>query len=385
MTFKKLVCNVLFNKILYLGEKNYLIYRDGETKEVGTDYAGKIRLIVIGKKYYFETLKTFPFSNLKDIRSAIRTDITAFSPFETDIFLVRKTGQTGDSAKVNLWFINKVIAKTLDALSPMFIIPETALLSFRNADAASIYNIQTTDDQRLLVHIGLDGVVRSMISHRDKPDLNRFLRSISGDARDCLITDIAGMEDYLGFLQATLFDMPKRSLLCFKNPGAFSANISKKQLTVGLATAATLFFLYTGLSTLMPYVAMNRLYKEDQTLSSNLSGLLKKRDMVEIYHKKQKALAERINSYTYKVPLMNQLSNVLPEGTTISQLTVSGNMVEMRGTVSKASELLGALSQVKEIRNAQFTSPLRQDRKTGMEIFRLTFIYDPQITQIFAD
>jgi general secretion pathway protein L len=93
-------------------------------------------------------------------------------------------------------------------------------------------------------------------------------------------------------------------------------------------------------------------------------------------------LAERLNRYTYKLPLINLLNKVLPEETTIRQLTVSGNMVEMRGTVPKASELLGSLSQGHGVKNARFISPLKEDKKTGMEIFRLTFIFDPQITQI---
>ncbi|MCK4244306.1 MAG: hypothetical protein KAX20_01630 [Candidatus Omnitrophica bacterium] len=376
MAHKKLLAEVLFKKILYLGEKNYLIHRDGKIEEVGSDYSGKVRLIVIGKKYYFETLKSFPFSNIKEIRSAIEMDITAFSPFKTDRFFVRKIGETDESAKVNLWFIDKKLDETFHALSPLFLIPETALLSFLDESSPWIYTIRNKDEESLSVYIGRDRAVKSMTSRRNRVDLESFRRTVGAEARDCPVRDIVGVEEYLALFPVILYGMPLRSLLGFANPDSFSLKVNKKQLSMGLATAAFLFLLYTGLSGLLPYYADKSLQEEDKTLSLNLSGLLKKQEMVDIYHKKQKELGEKLSSYTYKLPLINLLNKVLPEETTIRQLTVSGNMVEIRGTVPKASELLGALSQGKGIKNARFTSPLREDKKTGMEIFRLTFVYE---------
>lgn len=385
MAHKKLLAEVLFKKILYLGERNYLIHRDRRIEEVGSDYSGKVRLIVIGKKYYFETLKSFPFSNIKEIRSAIEMDITAFSPFKTDRFFVRKIKETEEGAKVNLWFIDNKIANTLHTLSPLILIPETALLSFFDEDAPRIYTIQHKYEESLSVYIGADGAVRSMTSRRNKVDIERFRRSIGAEAMDCPARDIEGIEKYLVLFPVILYGMPLRSLSGFANPDSFSLKVNKKQLSMGLAMAAFLFLFYTGLSGLLPYYANKSLQEEDKALSLSLSGLLNKQEMVETYHKKQKELAERVNSYVYKLPLINLLNKVLPEETTIRQLTVSGNMVEMRGAVPRASELLSALSQGKGIKNARFTSPLREDKKTGMEIFTLTFVYDPQITQIFAD
>lgn len=376
MVHKRLLAAVLFKKILYLGEKNYLIHRHGKIEEIGADYIGKVRLIVLGKKYYFETLKSFPFSNIKEIRSSIEMDITAFSPFKTDRFFVRKIGESDESTKVNLWFIDNKIANTLRTLSPLILIPETALLSFLDESSPRIYTIRNKDEESLSVYIGRDRAVKSMTSRQNRVDLERFRRSVGAEARDCPARDIVGIEEYLALFPAILYGMPMRSLLGFANPDSFSLKVNKKQLSMGLATAAFLFLLYTGLSGLLPYYADKSLQEEDKTLFLSLSGLLKKQEMVDIYHKKQKELAERVTNYTYKLPLINLLNTILPEETRIRQLTVSGNMVEMRGTVPRASELLGALSQGKGIKNARFTSPLREDKKTGMEIFRLTFIFE---------
>ena len=376
MVHKKLLAEVLFKKILYLGEKNYFIHRHGKIEETGTDYSGKVRLIVLGKKHYFETLKSFPFSNIKEIRSAIEMDITAFSPFKTDRFFIRKIADRDESTRVNLWFIDNKIANTLHTLSPLIIIPETAFLSFLDEGAPKIYTIRNKNEESLSVYIGRDRAVKSMASRHNRVNLQSFRRTVGAEARDCPARDIEGIEEYLALFPAILYGMPLKSLLGFANPDSFSLKVNKKQLSMGLATAAFLFLLYTGLSGLLPYYADKSLREEDKTLSLSLSGLLNKQEMVDTYHKKQKELAEKLNSYTYKLPLINLLNTILPEETTIRQLTVSGNMVEIRGTVPKASELLGALSQEKGIKNARFTSPLREDKKTGMEIFTLTFVYE---------
>lgn len=373
---KKFVGKFLFNKILYLGEKNYLIHRDARIEELGTDYGGKVRLIVLGKKYYFETLKTFPFSNMKEIKSAVEMDITAFSPFKTRRFFARKIGGTEGGTRLNLWFIDEKIADTLHSLSPLILIPETALLSFLDEGAAKIYTIRHTDEENLLVHVGTDGAVRSMISTGKKGSLQGFRRSVGAKAQDCPARDIAGTEKYLSLFPAILYGMPLKSLRSFVNAEFFPQAIDKKHLKIGAATACALFLAYTGFSGVMPHLAEKRLQQEDKELSLNLSGLLEKQAMIESYSKKQRELAERINTYTYKLPLLNLLNEVLPDGTTIRQLTVSGNMVEMRGMALKASDLLGALSQGKGIKNAQFTSPLREEKKTGLEVFRLTFVYE---------
>ncbi|MBC2696419.1 MAG: PilN domain-containing protein [Desulfobacteraceae bacterium] len=376
MTHRKLLAKVLFKKILYLGEKNYLIHRDGKIEEIGTDYSGKVRLIVLGKKYYFETLTTFPFSNIKDIRAAIKMDIPAFSPFKTDRFFIRKIADRDESTRVNLWFIDEKVYERSRDLAPFFLIPETALFSFLDEIRPRVCAIDLKDGESLFVYIGQYGAVKSMTSRHNRSNLLNFRRTVGAKAQDCPAKNIKGIEEYLALFPAILYGMPLKSLLGFTNPDSFSLNVNKKQLKMGMATAAFLFLLYTALSGLLPYYADKSLEEEDKTLSLSLSGLLKKQEMVDTYHKKQKKLAERINSYVYKLSLINLLNTILPEETTIRQLTVSGNMVEIRGTVPKASELLGALSQEKGIKKARFTSPLREDKKTGMEIFTLMLVYE---------
>jgi hypothetical protein len=376
MAYTRLIGSLLLKQILYLGEKDYLIDKHGEIKEVGPDYAGKARLIILGKNLYFETLETFPFSSVKEIRSAVKTDIHAFSPFETDLFFVRRIGETGERTSVNLWFVNKAGCERLQTLSPLFILPETALLPFVGDVLPIVYAIRKTNDERLFSFVREDGAVKSMAPQKDRADLTLFKRSVGGRTIEAPVKEVTEWEGYLGMIQIALYHIPKKTALSFTNRDYFSTSFDKKPLIVGIAVATVLFFMYTGLSIFMPYMAARDLHREDKALSLNLSGLLEKQERLDIFRQRHKALTERLNSYTYKIPLLNLLNTALPEDTTIKQLTVAGNMVEMRGVVPKATALLSALSQTQEVKNAKFTTPLRQDSKTGMEIFSLTFVYE---------
>jgi hypothetical protein len=373
---KRLLAGTVFKKILYLGPKNYLIYRDGRVEETGSDFRGNIPLVVLGRKYYFESLKSFPISNLKEIRSAVKTDIASFSPFPTDRFFVKKIGHTDDSTRVNLWFVNRKFEVDVRLRSPFFLIPETALLSYIDERFPRIYAIHQYGEQSLAVCIDKDRGIKSMTLQADGVDLVSFRRFIGPGAQDCPHRDIVKLEEYLALFPAILYNMPLPGFRDFVNQDLFSFGFDKARLGIGLAVTACLFFLYTGLSTSLLYVEEKSLQEEDKTLSQNLAGLLKKQEQVDAHRKRQIELAEILNRYTYKLPLINLLGQRLPPDTTIHRMTVSGNRVEIRGTVPRASELLSSLSRSAEVKGARFSSPLREDKKTGMEQFVLTFSFE---------
>lgn len=374
MKKKGLIGKFLFKKILYLGENNYLIHRDSRIEEVGRDYHQKPRVIILGKKYYFETSKKFPFSNIKDIKSAIEMDISTLSPFKTDRFFIKKIGKANESTSVNLWFVDEKLSGALRRNSPLIIIPETAIFPFFEPGKEIIYTINK-EDENLLVYIGSDGMVKSISDRGNKTNMEGFKRSIGAEARDCPERGIAGLKEYLSLFPGILTAIPLKSLLCFLNIDFFSLSLNKRYLKMGLAAAVTLFLLYTGILGILLYHAKKGLQSQDRELSLNLEGPLKKQLKIENYFNRQDLLARKINTYTYKLPIINMLNGILPEKTTIRRLTVSGNVVQIRGSAVKASGLLTALSNTKGIQNARFTSPLREDRKTGMERFTISFIY----------
>ena len=102
MAKKGLAGRFASKKIFYVGEKYYHIKRDFSIEEVAQDYLKRARVIVLGKRFYFETSKKFPFSNMKDVKSAIAIDILSYSPFKTDRFFIKKIGKKNGEIILNL-------------------------------------------------------------------------------------------------------------------------------------------------------------------------------------------------------------------------------------------------------------------------------------------
>ena len=339
----------------------------------------KVRVMVLGRECYFEALTTFSFSNLKDIRSAIKMDMGAFSPFETDLFFVKKVQGEGGHERVNIWFVLPDIAQKLVDLSPFLIIPETALLSLTPNPGAVLYTVNRGPEKKVFAYIGKDGSVRSALTFSGNLALINFRRSMGHEARDCPVMEIADAERHNRLLCNTFSATALRDFSPFWNFNSLSSHFRWSILKRGLAVSLFLFLIYTGLSLLFPYQAAKKLRNEDKRLSASLSGLLKKQEQIDDFGKKEKILAESLNGYTYKMPIIRAINDALPAGAFIRRLTISGNRAVIMGTAPKASQVLAALGKVKGIKNASFNSPLREDRKSGMEIFTLTFIYEKGI------
>ena len=374
ISIRKFVGRILFRSILYYGPEKYLFGTEGPIREVGGDRLKRVDIVVLNKRHYFETSKTFPFSSLKDIRSAVTMDISSMAPFKTDRFFVRKIAEEDGKATLNIWFIDPELCNVFD-LSPRLIIPESALLSFLNEGVGKIYSIDR-GRENLLVHAGTDLLVKSITGRDGDEGLLSFRRTIGAEARDCTVTVVKGMEEYLSLLCGILETIPLKRMLPFVNRDRFSLSGSQRNLKWNLGTGAVLICLFICLSFLLPYLAASRLESEDKALSHNLRQVLKSREDLEYFRKKQEGPTKRINNYPYKIELISLLNKLLPEKTRIRLFTVSGNMVEIQGTTSKGSELLSALGKEKGIKNAKFTAPIKQDKKSGMEIFSLSFAYE---------
>ena len=366
-------------KVLYLGQEKNLIFSSKGIEEVSRLNKEKIRVVALGKEYYFETLRIFPFSNLKDIRSAVETDMGAFSPFETELFFVKKIQGEGGHSKVNIWFVLPDIARMIRDLSPFLIIPETALLSLRPNSGAVLYAINRGPEKEVFAYVGRDGSVRSTFTCFGNPDLKDFRRSMGYEAGDCPVMEISDAEKYRQLLFNTFSAASIRNFSSFWNLDSLFSRFRWSTLKRGLIVTLFLFFIYTGLSMIFPYQTAKKLVNEDKRISASLSGLLKKQGQIEDFERKQKILAEKLNACTGKMFVIKTINDALPARVCIRQLTISGNKVVIKGMAPKASQALAALSKAKGIKNTSFTSPLREDRKSGMEIFTLTFIYEKEI------
>ena len=196
------------------------------------------------------------------------------------------------------------------------------------------------------------------------------------DAKDIPEKDIGKSEEYFALFPSLISEISIKNLFYFANTDLFSIWLNKKYLKIGLVSMAAIVLLYGGALGIFLNYTKNELKKEDKRLSSSLSGLLKTQEKTDYYYKMQRELTSRINSYVPKVPLLNVINDILPEKTIIRHLSVSGNVVQIKGIAIKGSDLLSVLSKTRGITEACFTSPVREDRKTGMESFAIRFSYD---------
>lgn len=374
--YKKFLQKVLFKKCLYLGKSSYLISPGGEAVAVDKDFSDRVFMVILARERYFETVKSFSFANLKEIKGAIEMDRSAYSPLVAGRFFIRKLGGGGDEgARVNLWFVDEDTTGRLQRLAPLLVVPETAFLAFGERGRRRIYTVDQDGEAGFFAFIDRDNGVRSLLSRNSRDDFKHFIRVIGAAAHDCPVTEIERGKKPFSFFPAAVDALALKDLWPFLEVASRSWKIQTQKTKIGLAAAAVIMGTYLLLSGGYPALIHNRLTRENQALAGSLAEVLAKQKSIDDYRAAGKKLAAPLNHYPYKLPLLNLLNRVLPAETTISRLKIAGNTVEMQGVTPQASKLLDVLARKSGVKNARFTAPLRADKKTGGEYFRLMFVY----------
>jgi hypothetical protein len=371
----------LGSRFLYLGREKALKVRRGCIEsETPIGDVHKTRLVILGKPHYYETIHSFPFANIKEIREAVIMDIPAYSPFETPLFLMKKLDIPDGGCRVNLWFIRPDAVELLKRLSPMIIIPESGLLALEKDSAQNLYHIQKQGINELWVHVGNDLLTQSMDVCDKNMEQETFTRIIGGNAEKYAVTVIADQQEYMEILHGALMNMSFNAAWPFLFPIKSLSNFNPKNLKIGLTVAAALFMIYLSVIVAIPYSAESRLIKVDQELTPRIAGLMKIQRQVEALYARQNELTGILRKHIPKLPLLILLNDILPENTIIFQLVCAGNTVEFKGITPKSTALLDAVSSQPVIQNARYTSPIRQDQASSREVFTLSFVYNPADT-----
>ncbi|OPX19776.1 MAG: hypothetical protein BZ151_07470 [Desulfobacca sp. 4484_104] len=369
---------LMSRRCLYVGSRNFLLPPNGDFQEVESGKTGWAPIMIIGRESYFETVKDFPMNNAGEVRAAVSMDLVAHCPFAASMVLVKKIASREGGSTFNLWFLKPQITEQIEAVSPWFIIPETALPACLPAAAEILYRFpRAGDDGRLLLRVNGRGESRSLRLPA-AADCDNFNRSL-GTHPDAASKTFTNFPDYLAFLHATLAGCRLPQLLPFFNRGFLTSEKVKKPLLRCTAAAVFIFCLYLGLAFFIPFSAEKGLKRENQALNSKLSGLLLQRRQLDSLHHRQQQLADTVNNYTSKIALFQLLARSLPPRTVIRQLNMSGNTVEISGLSPQASQLLSSLSQKPEVSEARFSSPLREDRQSGREKFALMFRFSRKV------
>jgi general secretion pathway protein L len=73
------------------------------------------------------------------------------------------------------------------------------------------------------------------------------------------------------------------------------------------------------------------------------------------------------------VAVLNDVTRTLPDGTWITEFSLSGNKIRIEGYSHAASDLIGVFDRSGRFANAQFAAPVTQGTSAGIERFDLTF------------
>ena len=360
--------------LLYLGEEVCLVNPAGEVTPVSPE-GQRARIVVLGKCHYYETVRHFPIASLKEVAAAVNLDPDSFCPWPSSRLLLRRLAGDGEQSRVNLWFVRTEVDELLEALAPLVIIPETVLPAFdRQNSLPRIWRVPLAADRSLQVAVDREGAVRSLVGEDSDRSLELFRRAVGGAVADCPVVESKSFTDWLSYLGGFLKTLPFPVFWDFRNPRLRFSGFDRRSLLLGGGGVAVLLLLYALLSSGFLYYTAAQLRRPDPGRQRNIAALLEKKRQIKSLYQRQGELAAVVNGYTPRLALVNLLNRVLPADSVIRRLEVAGD-VEMNGLTPRASDLLEILTRKTGVEDVRFLSPLRRDRKSGLEVFHITFVY----------
>jgi len=333
--------------------------------------------MILGKPAYYENVAAFPFTDLKEIRSAVAMDQTSYAPFATDMFFIRRISRSQEGARVNLWFVRPAYIEQIRRYPAWLILPETAVWSAGTDSRGRIYKVSRGGDQ-LMIHVDKDGIVRSSLAENREADLEGFQRSLGPDVKDCSVEHLESSEQYFNGFFSRLEDASVADLIPFL---AWRTRVKKINPVFIKRAAASLLILAAGYGLLwagLPCWMARQLEKENQQLSENLGEVIARQSEIEAMQTRINTLSGPIEAYLPKVPLFNQLYETIPDQATIRRLNIAGGRVEIEGRSEQASVVLTDLSNETFFENVQLTQPLKKDSRSGQEVFSVSFQVKPE-------
>jgi hypothetical protein len=371
---------LLFSKVLYLDTESAHVVLDATGRLLENDPdLNSFRAVILGKRAYFETIAEFPFSDTREIKSAVSLSPADYAPFETQMFFMRRLGRSRERTRVNLWFVRPWAVEELKSHSPWFIFPETALWSINDNKQPRLFCLDRGADQ-LMIHVNAEGAVHSSLGKNSGPqDFEAFCRSLGPQSRNCPVKQVSSRQQYFEQLTGSLEKAPLADLFVFFRwiPGhaAWDARFFRRAAASLSAVILLYLFIWAGL----PLYVKQKLESENQVLSQNLGEVLDRQSDIETISNRIQTLAEPVESYLPKTALFDLLYEHMAGQSIVTRLTVAGRMVEIEGTSPRASDLLSTLSGLEALENVRLTRPLKKDRKTGHDQFSLSFSVIPGV------
>ena len=116
---------------------------------------------------------------------------------------------------------------------------------------------------------------------------------------------------------------------------------------------------------------------EPQVLEARESaraGLALRDEITRISDAYRRLLAMK-ESAPMALQVINEMTRIIPDGTSISQLDIRGDEVQIQGQSPAAASLIGLIQQSPYFENPQFRSPVTQAPRSGMERFHVSAVW----------
>lgn len=325
-------------------------------------------ILILNRNCYYECDKVFNFTSVKDIKTAIGFDRLEYSPFDTDLFFVKKISEDGNKATANLWFIKPEYVEQINEISPMFIIPETFLIA-HNENSSDLIKLEVEDFNDLLIYGNKTYPVKSI---NGKISSAAFARNCSlSDFKEQKLT-FSSLDAYISYLKKILCNIDSKFFISFfqKKLTRETFKLSKEMMIL-LSMPFVIFVLYNLIYLYMSFSGIKALEAEYRKVSVNAGHLLDKKKKFDEKKLLADQLVKNIKNYNYRSEIINNASKSAAKGTLFNYLEVTGETLIISGISENAPLFLESLSRNKMFSNVRFESKIVKDRETGKDLFKI--------------
>lgn len=360
-------------KITYLTRKTVTLSHDGRAATTAPEEQEGRRLVILGKQAYHETVQSLPITDIKEIKAAVAIDPTAYAPFATDLFFMRRIGRKQERTLVNLWFVRPEAIQNHRLDRCWLTIPETALWSLPAEPRPRLDLIQQEED-RLMVHVDSAGGVRSTLATGTDEAVDNFRRGLGPEGCQCPVKHVASQREYFQSLVLCLKDASLADLAPFIRWRFDRRKFFTPSLRRAVAGLTAMLMVYLALWLGLPFWAARRLTRENKQLAAGIGEVLDRQEQLDAIQKEIRILAKPMENTIPKLAVLDMLYDTLARQAVISRLTMAANRVEIHGNSDQASAVIGALTAVPGLTQVQLMAPLRKHPRSGKDLFTISFL-----------
>lgn len=323
--------------------------------------------LIIGKEHYFETTKTYPIANIKELKNAIKFDVDVVP--ESGITLYKITKLNENSHKVTFWTFDNSLVNELPE-SIRFIVPETYALSLGQSKEINGTQYQTVNKTLFIARNG--DTIHSGIQSSRMPTLEDFLVMAVGIEPNEELnakyddTQQFKIDLFKGLSQIAVQDYPQFWL---KRPKKVEQKISIKQLMAVTGIAMIAYFSLTSMWLKGQSMLLDR---EITAYNEQVESALKSKKQIAQLEDTFKQLQEPLENQSNFWTVWPVVLEVINEQAIITSVAYRNETFDVRFTGNtgvKATKILGEFAQHDKVLSAVFSQPVRSRR--GKEQFTI--------------